>query len=231
MYDFIKDLGWLSELKDEPAYSSRFDEDKEMKKGRLDDTKIFLKEMRVRHDIIKNKTLMLIRNSLSDLVLPRKDEQLRIRTQQQINLVSIILKMLSVHSNIEELTIATYTLNKETLNILIDLIKSGKIKRMNLFIASSYSFRHPTYYEEMKSLMRELSFRKDVHLTFAWSHFKITLARCKDNFYQIEGSMNYSQNNMAEQIVFENSKETYTWDYKFINTLMISSEKAFEVIC
>jgi hypothetical protein len=64
-----------------------------------------------------------------------------------------------------------------------------------------------------------------------WSHLKITLARCGNNFYQFEGSMNYSMNNMAEQIVFENNKDLYDFDYYFIiETMQDTNNKALEII-
>jgi len=78
--------------------SNRFDEDYKMKRLRQDDTKIFLEKMRIKSEHLKQKTLLIIKNALEDLRLPKKNEQLRIRTQQQINLISVILKIISEHN-------------------------------------------------------------------------------------------------------------------------------------
>lgn len=69
-------------------------------------------------------------------------------------------------------------------------------------------------------------------MSFGWSHMKITVIKAKDNFFQFEGSMNYSTNNMAEQLVFENNKNTYNFDYNFINELVTDKKnKNLEIIC
>ncbi len=194
--------------------------------------KLFLSENNIRGDIFNKPTFQIIKNVLADLRLPKKGEQIRIRTQQQINLLSMILKIIDVHKKINELTIATYTLNRFSMETFSDLLKSKAISKLNLFISSSYEFRDKKYCEELKEFALSLNKSCDVHLCFGWSHFKITLAKCKNNFYQIEGSMNYSTNNMAEQLLFENNKKTYLHDYKFITEVMVdTNNKALEIIC
>ena len=170
--------------------------------------KRFLNENNIRENIFNKPSFQILENVLTGLRLPIPGEQIRIRTQQQINLISIILKLIDVHKIINELTIATYTLNRISMNAINPLVKSGKIERLNLLISSSYGFRDKKYFEELKENWFDLGKKFDVHLTFAWSHFKITLAKCGDNFYQLEGSMNYSTNNQAEQLLFENNIET-----------------------
>ena len=72
----------------------------------------------------------------------------------------------------------------------------------------------------------------DIHFAYAWSHFKITLIQCGDDYYQMEGSMNYSQNNMAEQLLLENCKSSYDYDLNFINEIMLNqTNKALQIIC
>ncbi|MBU1126714.1 hypothetical protein KJ758_03825, partial [Patescibacteria group bacterium] len=152
--------------------------------------------------------------------------------QTQISLLAIVLKIASLQP-IDELTIATYTLNKkEAFETLCQMVKSGHILKLNFLIASSYTFRDAEYYEFLKSTCLKLSKSYEIHLTFAWSHFKITLARCGDDYYHIEGSINYSQNNMAENLIFENNKDIYDFDYNFITKIMNEqTNKALEIIC
>lgn len=194
--------------------------------------KVFLEKLDVRVDKIKTPTFQIIHNVVRDLILPEPGQQLRIRTQQQINLISIIIKIIETHETAEEVTIATYTLNQEALSVLLDLLRSNRIKKLSLFLASSYSFRDKAYYEHLKNTAQRLARKYDLHLVFAWLHLKITLVRCAGNYYQIEGSMNYSMNNMAEQILFENRKETYEHDYDFMRkTITEQNNKALEIIC
>lgn len=194
--------------------------------------KIFLDKWDIRKEKIKDATYLILNNVLTDLILPLPGEQLRIRTQQQINLFSIILKILETHKKIDELTIVTYTLNKVVYSVLIDLLKKNHIGRLNLFLASAYIFRDKEYYEKLKNEAAEFKDKYDYHLVFAWLHLKISLVKCGGNFYQFEGSMNYSSNNMAEQILFENNKITYDHDYNFISKIITNHDnKALEIIC
>jgi hypothetical protein len=194
--------------------------------------KQFLNQIDLRSSKFSKVTMRILRD-FSFLKLPEIGEQIRIRTQRQLNLVSLLLKIVEVHQEIDELTIATYTLNREAYEATIGLLKNGRVKKLNLILASSISFRNPTYYRELKEKVSNLARNFDVHLTFVWCHFKITLAKCGENFYQHEGSMNYSMNNMAEQILLENNRETYDYDYDFLNRVMTGREsnKATEVIC
>ena len=195
--------------------------------------KKFLGSLDIDTTYLNKNTWQLINNSLEQIRLPAIGERIRIRTQQSINLIGFILKIIEVHEIIEELTIATYTLNRHALSIISDLTKTGKIKKLNILLASSYSFRNADYYAKLKAdflALDETGY--NVHLVFAWSHFKITLAKCGADYYQHEGSMNYSDNNMAEQLSFENNKAIYDYDYDFIiNKVIQSGQAAVEVIC
>ena len=195
--------------------------------------KQFLNELRIINTKLDNsKQFHQVLHHGLELRLPNKDEQIRIRTQTQISLLAIVLKIASLQP-IDELTIATYTLNKkEAFETLCQMVKSGHIKKLNFLIASSYTFRDAEYYEFLKSTCLKLSKDYEIHLTFAWSHFKITLAKCRDDYYHIEGSINYSQNNMAENLIFENNKNIYDFDYNFITKVMNEqTNKALEIIC
>lgn len=193
-----------------------------------DEAKIFLEEIKVYNvDNIKKSTYRYIRGR-NKMPIPAPGEQIRIRTQVQLNLITLILKIVERHGVIDELTISTYTLNREAMSILMQLKESGKIREINLLIAASYTYRDPKWKEEIKSMCVD----NGMHLTFAWTHCKITLAKAEGNYYQFEGSMNYSTNNMTEQIIFENNEEIYNNDYEFINQVMKDKHnKALEVVC
>lgn len=194
------------------------------------EARILLDKLQLSSSQVKKKTVLIIHNVLTDLRLPKNGEQIRYRTQQQINLISMILLILK-YEEIEELTITTYTFNREALYILTTKLKAGQIKKINLIIASSYGFRDPKYYEYLKQEIIKLNKKYDIHLTFAWIHLKITLAKTHKNYYQMEGSMNYSTNNMVEQLLFENSKIIYQEDFKFIESIFEKENKALEVVC
>lgn len=194
--------------------------------------RLFLDAAKIRTENIKPKTFQIINNAIDDLRLPVPGEQIRIRTQQQFNMLALVIAIANQHKKINELTITTYTLNNEAWSAIIDMLKSGVIQKLNLMLTSSYAFRDKKRYEMMKRTAVMLSRDFDISLIFSWCHFKITLAQCGDDFYQIEGSMNYSTNNMAEQLSFSNDRDLYEFDFDFIYNLMTSRNlKSLEIIC
>jgi len=73
---------------------------------------------------------------------------------------------------------------------------------------------------------------ENVTLVYAHSHLKITILKAGENYIQMEGSMNYSANQMSEQISIENNKSTYDFDYNFLNVILHNRKnKALEIIC
>jgi len=197
-----------------------------------DKAKLFMHENKIFLDQNK-KQYNIVYDVLENLELPHAGTTFRIRTQQQISLFAIIAKILYEHPSIDNLTIATYTINTKFFDLIMSLFDSGKIKKLSFLIASSYTFRSPENYEYFKKVcLKRHKAGADISLMFAWSHFKITLVKCGDDFYQFEGSMNYSINNMAENLILCNSEEIYNQDYDFIKNIMMDSEnKALELVC
>ncbi len=226
-FDFDFDL----KLEDLEFDNAKSESSRKLKDENL--AKIFLDKNEIRISNFSKSKLFVVGEVLRDLKLPQKGEQFRIRTQQRINLISILLKIIDIHKKIDELTIATYTLNQTALKTIGDLLASGKIKKINFMISDSYSFRYPKYYDHLQNVFLAWNKKyKDVHLVFTWSHLKITLIKCGDDYYQHEGSMNYSLNNLAENILFENNKKQYESDYKFLKEIILRKKsKATKVIC
>lgn len=194
--------------------------------------KRFLDETHLHREYFKAPTYKILDDILTTFILPQKGEQLRIRTQQQINLISLVLKILDVHKAIDELIIGTYTFNREANSILFDLLKQKKINRLLLFLSSSYAFREPEYYRELKEKILEYQARGYfINCLFGWLHLKITLCQCRDDYYHIEGSMNYSSSSQAEQLLFENRKSIYEMDRAFFHDVIAQKKnKALEVV-
>jgi hypothetical protein len=179
---------------------------------------VFLTRIDARLDVFSAATYQQIVNVDKEFTLPLPGEQLRLRVQQSVSLLAIVLKMLDAHGYIDNLQIATYTLNRQAFLTLTDLLTKGRIRRIALFLSTSYGFRDKKFYAELQETVLRLQAHYEIFLIFAWLHLKITLVQCGDNYYQMEGSMNYSMNNMAEQILIENNADTYRHDTAFFRT-------------
>lgn len=130
------------------------------------------------------------------------------------------------YKKLQEVTISTYTFNKEAISIIKQLCQNNKIIKLNLIIASSYNYRDVKHKEHIINEFKKLN----VHLTFCNIHFKITLIKTKNEYFQIEGSMNYSTNNLAEQILIEQNKQIYFFDYELLNKIMREKNNNLEII-
>ncbi len=193
--------------------------------------KTFLDKLDIRCAHFKRQSFIIVKNVMTDVSLPLLGEQFRIRTQRQINLISLIIKIAYERKKIDEITITTYTLNREAWGVLIDLLSTHKLKKLSLIIPKNYHFRHKEYCQEIKRTAITTLKRYDFHLVFADVHLKLTLIRCGSDYFQIEGSMNYSMNNMAEQLLFENNKESYQYDYNFIHEIITKKKLGIEKVC
>ncbi len=200
---------------------------------RCEKSKIFLESCHVHTKEIKNKIFVLMQDVMEEIPVPKKGFQIRIRTQVSMNMLSYFLKILKKHNTVDCLTIATYSFDKSSLLIILDLVKSGAVKVLKLILSDTYSYRYKSQYEQLKVKMSDLKHMGyNVSLVFCTNHMKITLIQCGKDYYQIEGSMNYSVNNLCEQISIENCKETYDHDYKLLVDIIPDlKNKALEVVC
>lgn len=146
--------------------------------------------------------------------LPKKDQTLCIRTQSQINALSIFLQIIENESSIEFLSVQSYTFNEKTLFTLYDLLEQKKIKKLQILMTETASFRIPKIYKLLKELFSK---RKDCNLCFYWIHSKVHLVETKNNKYVIDGSGNFSMNAQVEQYNIFNSDKLFNFDFDFCN--------------
>ena len=165
--------------------------------------KAFVKSVKYENVHLEN-----ISNLDEDLSLPEKGECYKIRVQKRYNAFTFLLKIQQHHEVIDELTILTFNMNESALIILKKWIDTGIVKDLTLCISESVKSRMPKRYELVKDLFQHTNHR----VAFTWNHCKIALVKCKSDYYVIEGSGNFSNNEEVEQYLFENSKENYDFD-------------------
>lgn len=142
--------------------------------------------------------------------IPKKNSILSIRTQSQLNAFSIFLQFIEKYGSIDFLSIQTYTIDEKTIHTIDELIKQGKIKKMQFIMTETASFRIPKIYRLLKDLFAE---RENVNLCFYWVHSKVHLLRCGNDKYVIDGSGNFSMNAQIEQYNIFHSDKMFDFDY------------------
>jgi len=138
--------------------------------------------------------------------LPTEGEAFFLWTVNSFNAFTFIPFIIRECGIINEIYIATYSINTRIIDALMRLINSGKILNVHLFISDSIKYRLPRVYDHLDALC---SNRKEITVHYAWNHAKIALIKAGDNFFDVEGSGNFSENAQHEQYVFINSEKIY----------------------
>lgn len=145
--------------------------------------------------------------SLKKLVhLPEENEITFLWTLKSFNAFTFIPFCISHFGHIDELYLSTYTVNRRIADALIREYDKGTISRVNIFVSDSIKFRMPAVVDHLQA---QLLTRPGITVQFAWNHSKITCARCRENYFVLEGSGNWSENAQFEQYVLINSRNIY----------------------
>lgn len=159
-----------------------------------------------------NIQFQLINNLKFKINIPESDNSLNhIITQKQLNAFSLILSVIEQKKEIDFLQLMSYTFDEKTVHSLYHLLNEGKIKKMQILMTETASFRIPKIYKLLKDLF---SNNEKVNLCFYWVHSKIHLLKCKNEYYVIDGSGNFSMNAQVEHYNFFKSKDIYNFHYE-----------------
>lgn len=126
-------------------------------------------------------------------------------TVNSFNAFTFIPYLLREFCLIDELLLATYSINIRIIDALIRLIDKKKVLSVDIVISDSIRSRLPKVYEYLISVCEH----KPIRVRYAWNHAKISLVRCGDNRFVIEGSGNWGENAQHEQYVFLSSDKVF----------------------
>jgi len=153
--------------------------------------------------------------------LPEKNCITKIKTQSQINLFSLFLMFINKYTKIDFLSIETYTFNEETVFSLKQLLKDGKIKKLQIIMTETANFRLPKIYALLKELFAN---EPNCNLVFYWIHSKVNLINCNDEFFVLDGSGNFSMNAQIEHYNIFNSKNMFFNELNWGNEFYFSKK-------
>lgn len=137
---------------------------------------------------------------------PKEGECYFLWTLNSFNAFTFIPYLIKEHGHIDELTVSTYSINTRIADSFMRHLSQGNIHRVKILLAESMSYRMPKVVDHLKhSLMNQ----PNAEITYGWNHSKITLVKCGNHHYVIEGSGNWSENAAHEQYIFINSQDIY----------------------
>ncbi|TSA24352.1 MAG: hypothetical protein D4R67_11955 [Bacteroidetes bacterium] len=138
--------------------------------------------------------------------IPGDDEILFLWTVNSFNAFTFIPFLIKECGSIEELILATYSINIRIIDALVKLIDRGMIHQVDIFISDSIRTRLPKVNDHLQALVGN---RAVIRVHYAWTHAKISLVRIGDWYFVVEGSGNWSENAQHEQYIFLNSKRVF----------------------
>ena len=145
--------------------------------------------------------------SIKDLTgrIPGDGEIFFLWTVNSFNAFTFIPFIIKECGPIQELILATYSINIRIIDALVRLIDKGLILSVDIFISDSIRSRLPKVYDHLMALVAS----KPVRVMYSWNHAKIALIRSGDHYFDVEGSGNWGENAQHEQYVFLNNKNVF----------------------
>lgn len=128
--------------------------------------------------------------------------------------------------DVEELTIISLSGGLENFQQFSELIKKGWVKKLNLML-SGYFYRtekkkHTHTIEYLEEIARE---NKNINIYYSNNHAKIVLIKTKQGGKVIfSGSANLRSSQSMEQLIIQENKELYDFQYKYFESMFNSSK-------
>jgi hypothetical protein len=162
------------------------------------------KALRVKFDEMHERKVSSIKTLIGDL--PEEDQVFFLETTNSFNAFTFIVYLLKHAGRIDELYIATYSINRRILDSLTSRIRKKEISDVYLYIAESIRYRMPKVKDQLDTMAKQI---ENFQVEYAWTHKKVIAARVGDAHYVVEGSGNFSENTAEEQYIFLKSKRIY----------------------
>ncbi len=148
--------------------------------------------------------------------LPQPGDIFFLWTLNSFNAFTFIPYLIRQHKFINELFVSTYAINQRIVDSFLKLLEKNLIGNTTILISDTIHTRNPKVADYLKHCSRSrhpevLEGASDFNIIFAWNHSKITLARCGNCHYVIEGSGNWSENARHEQYIFLNSEKVFNF--------------------
>lgn len=166
---------------------------------------------RARFDFIHEHKIKSLKKLAGEL--PGENEVFFIETTNSFNAFTFIVYIVKYVGVIDELFIATYSINQRILSSLTRRLQKNEIRRVHLYIADSIKNRVPKIKDQLDIMQEQF---KNFTVEYAWTHKKVIAIRVGDDYFVVEGSGNFSENSAEEQYVFVKSKQLY--DFKTRNS-------------
>ena len=145
--------------------------------------------------------------SLKDLCgrLPVEMEMIHLWTIKSFTAFTFIPYIIKYSGPIEEIYISTYSINIRVIDALVRLVDTGQVKQVVFFISDSIKSLQRKVYDHLRAIVEN----KPLRVIYAWNHSKIMAIKSGENYFNVTGSGNFSENAQHEQYNFSKSRKGY----------------------
>lgn len=199
------------------------DKDAARRISKNQDLKIIDKVLKAKIKYLESQYLK-VENISKIIEFPKVGEQLRLITQQQFNAFTLILHILQNYKIAESVTLIVYSIDAKTIASIFDMLDDGIIQQLTIVLSSPMKKLQPKRYEQLKSGFQKRKHQNNIRIALTENHAKITLIKCSENYFVIEGSGNFSSNARIEQYLFENNKQSFDFHMSWLNEIVFKPE-------
>lgn len=162
------------------------------------------KSLRIQFDEMHDQKVSTIKMLCGRL--PEENEVFFLETTNSFNAFTLIVYLIKHSGRIDDLFIATYSINTRILESLTNRIEKNEIGEICLYLAESIRYRMPKVKDQLDMMIKSF---ENFQVEYAWTHKKVIAARVGDAHFVVEGSGNFSENSAEEQYIFMRSKRIY----------------------
>lgn len=123
------------------------------------------------------------------------------------------LKVILRQQNLEYCLVSTWCIAMEDIREIETWLKTGKIKKMDMYLGEMFPTRSPKEYNELKRIMNDYG-----KIVVFWNHAKIFAGYGEKFYFAIESSANINTNPRVEQTTINIGKEIYNFYKDFYET-------------
>lgn len=182
---------------------------------KLPDSKILKLKNREQRLLEKKNNKIKTLHELIDR-LPEHNEDFHIIGGGNIDAFHIIPCTLYYAPAIECMYIATWSMNRENMQDLLNLFDEGKIKELNIIISIFFQGRYKADCAFLKSEMK----KRNQKIVICKNHAKIILMTVDGKYLTFQGSANFTANPRVEQMVFSCGNELFNFHKEWMDSLL-----------
>ena len=152
--------------------------------------------------------------------LPANDEMVNFVSDGTSDTGGFFSEILREFGNIDEMFLSTWTISRENVLRILEAYDQGRIGKFEFLINNGLLKTNST--KAIWGLICDEFTKRGIKYRAVNSHAKIFCVKCGDRFITVSGSGNWSENPRIENYFIIGGEETFSFNKKWMQELIIS---------